>query len=247
MKEANVVSAANPFVFLGATFLAKIDEAVPVVFSQGLAWLARSLQPRFGQRQFLLASGMDLVPFAAGLSLSLRSKEKEKRDLNIRLKDDHKVLVFAEAGETLSYPGILSSERKYPQADLLYVCFDSQFYSVRSAEPRTWWQLLPLDLFSYAAQLSYSHFDDFIQKVDKALNLKGFRYLHLLSPSPLYWRFLNGETLALMKAEVETGFWPLFEKEGNAGKINLEVKKIKEKYLQDLWKDLRNKLKTAAA
>lgn len=276
----------NPLLRTISAVLAQVAEETPLVFSATLEVFIQPLRQQFTPRQFSVLPAVDLTSLAAGLSLALRMKESEKRDLNIKQQSDKDVVIFAEAGETFGATPLNLFRLKYPWANLLYVCLDSQLWGISTGEssfstprgartlstpvePEPWWKIFPIDCFDYAAQGCFSHADDFRNKVGRAVNLAGLRYLHLLAPSPLYWGFPGEELEEVARAAVEAGFWPLFEIEEGHGRINLEIKKVAglmefyrrqgrfahlftedgqvlaktEKALEDSWKDLRNKLK----
>ena len=50
----------------------------------------------------------------------------------------------------------------------------------------------------------------------KAFSIKGPKYLQIHAPCPLGWRHEPGLTLAVAKAAVETGLYPLLEFESGA-------------------------------
>jgi pyruvate/2-oxoacid:ferredoxin oxidoreductase beta subunit len=250
MKKKPVSANTNPLLPTLLALLTQVAEETPVVLAHSLADFIPPLLQQFGQRRWVSLPAVDLPSLAAGLSLSLELKEKERRDLNVGQQNDKDVLVLAEAGETEMVASLALFPRQYPRANLLYVCLDSQLWSLGSGEsyestpwgaktlntpvglsskgndrePTLWWQRLPWRCFAYAAQGCVVAREDFQRKIHRAVNLKGLRYLHLLVSSPLYWGFRYEEMEELLKEGVATGFWPLFEVEEGRGKINLEVK-----------------------
>jgi pyruvate/2-oxoacid:ferredoxin oxidoreductase beta subunit len=66
---------------------------------------------------------------------------------------------------------------------------------------------------TYVATAATSHIQDFIRKVEKAKNLKGFRYIEVLSVCPPGWRVPTDSGPDLVKEAVESGYWLLFEYE----------------------------------
>ena len=66
---------------------------------------------------------------------------------------------------------------------------------------------------TYVATAATSHIQDFIQKVEKAKNLKGFRYIEVLSVCPPGWRVPTDSGPKLVKEAVDSGYWLLFEYE----------------------------------
>jgi len=65
----------------------------------------------------------------------------------------------------------------------------------------------------YVATLSISHPKDFLEKVKKAKEIEGFRYLHVLSPCPTGWRFDPAKSIEIARKAVDSGMWTLYEAE----------------------------------
>ncbi|MCY0859861.1 MAG: pyruvate synthase subunit PorB [Sulfolobaceae archaeon] len=82
---------------------------------------------------------------------------------------------------------------------------------------------LPLIMWAhkvpYIATASVGYPIDFIEKLKKAQQIKGFKYIHLHAPCPVGWRFDPGMTVEVAKLAVQTGMWILFEAEN--GKIRI--------------------------
>jgi pyruvate ferredoxin oxidoreductase beta subunit len=65
---------------------------------------------------------------------------------------------------------------------------------------------------------------DLYNKSEKALYTKGANFLNVLTPCPRGWRCDTATELDLMKAAVDTCFWPLFEVENGKYKLNYKPK-----------------------
>ena len=134
--------------------------------------------------------------------------------------------------------------------DIIYVCNDNEAYqntgNQRSSatpqgvttttnpfpsfkmEPKKdiIWLLAGLSI-PYAASASIGYIDDFVRKVKKAQNTKGFRFLHLLVPCVTGWRFNGGSAIKLSRLAVETKIFPLYEvHDGDTFIINKEPEDI---------------------
>lgn len=70
------------------------------------------------------------------------------------------------------------------------------------------------------ASVGYPH--DYIEKLRKAKNIQGFRYIHVLTPDPYGWLFDPSKTAEVAKLAVQTCYWPLFEYENGNLKVNDE-------------------------
>jgi len=74
----------------------------------------------------------------------------------------------------------------------------------------------------YVATASISHLEDFYMKLKKAKKIKGFRYIHVLSPCPISWGYDGRYTVEIARKAVESGLWMLYEIEN--GSFNLTYK-----------------------
>lgn len=87
----------------------------------------------------------------------------------------------------------------------------------------------------YLATATVAFPDDFMRKVKKAMGIKGFRFIHVLSPCPTGWGFPSEMTLELSRLAVDTRLFPLFEVEnGVKYTINQQPKGLPlSKYIQN--------------
>ncbi|MDI6755346.1 MAG: thiamine pyrophosphate-dependent enzyme [Thermodesulfobacteriota bacterium] len=79
----------------------------------------------------------------------------------------------------------------------------------------------------YVATGSVAHIKDYEKKVKKALGIKGFRYIHVLSPCPASWRYSSENTIELGRLAVQTGMWVLYEIEDGNFKLSVKPNKLK--------------------
>ncbi|CEP66861.1 Thiamin diphosphate-binding fold [Moorella glycerini] len=79
----------------------------------------------------------------------------------------------------------------------------------------------------YAATASISHWNDFLQKVEKAYRVKGPSFLHVLAPCPPGWGFDTSQTVKFARLAVQTGIWPLYEIENGKYRITLKIRNFK--------------------
>jgi len=63
----------------------------------------------------------------------------------------------------------------------------------------------------YAATVSVAHPEDFVKKIRKAKEIKGFRFIHALSPCPPGWRMNPMHGVEVARLAVETHMFPLYE------------------------------------
>lgn len=137
--------------------------------------------------------------------------------------------------------------------DVLYICYDNQAYmntgvqrssatppAARTAttmpvgsEPGNEWgqgKNVPLIAMAhgipYVATASVSDLRDLEYKVNKAMSMRGARYIHIFVPCPLGWGSASQDTIKLARLAKETGLFPVFEAE--YGEVT-NVSKIRQK------------------
>jgi pyruvate ferredoxin oxidoreductase beta subunit len=65
----------------------------------------------------------------------------------------------------------------------------------------------------YVATATVADLRDLEAKVEKAMSIRGARYLHVLVPCPLGWGSASHDTIKLARLARETGIFPVFEAE----------------------------------
>lgn len=160
----------------------------------------------------------------------------------MRVKGKSEVRVVAQAGDGGTVDigfGCLSGmfERN---DDVLFICYDNQGYMntgvQRSAATppaaRTATTVAagpePGNVFGqgkdlpriamahdipYVATATVADLHDLEQKVERAMEIHGTRYLHVLVPCPLGWGSASDETIHIARLAKETGLFPVFEAE----------------------------------
>ena len=124
--------------------------------------------------------------------------------------------------------------------DVLYICYDNEGYmntgvqrsgatppAARTAttqvvgpEPgNVFGQGKNLPLIAMAHEIPYvatatvAELRDLEAKVEKAMTIRGARYLHVFVPCPLGWGSASSQTVGLARLAKETGIFPVFEAE----------------------------------
>jgi pyruvate ferredoxin oxidoreductase beta subunit/2-oxoisovalerate ferredoxin oxidoreductase beta subunit len=78
----------------------------------------------------------------------------------------------------------------------------------------------------YVCTATVAYPNDFMSKVIKAKEIKGFRFFHVLCPCPTGWKYLAQSTVKISRLAVATRVFPLFEAEsGDRLTINEEPEK----------------------
>ncbi len=168
------------------------------------------------------------VPFlsAAAAAAGVRAA------LEARGEEDVTVVAWAGDGGTydIGFQGFSGAAER--GTDMIYVCYDNEAYmntggQRSSATPvGTFTGTTPKgkregkkDLLSvivahgasYVATATIAYPQDMIEKLRKAKQKKGFRFVHLLSPCPTGWGYPEDRTVTMARMAVESGAYPLLE------------------------------------
>lgn len=79
----------------------------------------------------------------------------------------------------------------------------------------------------YVATATVADLHDLERKVEKAMSIRGARYIHILVPCPLGWGFTSNRTVEMARLATQTGTFPVFEAE--YGEVT-GVMKIRQKH-----------------
>jgi pyruvate ferredoxin oxidoreductase beta subunit len=181
------------------------------------------------------------APVATGVAAALRAAGKE----------DIRVIAQGGDGGTVDIGfGPLSGmfERN---DDVLYVCYDNEAYmntgvqrsgatppaartntthAVGATPGASFTQGKNLPKIAMAHGIAYvatatvADLHDLEAKVERAMSIRGARYLHVLVPCPLGWGTRSNETIELARLATQSGLFPVYEAEYGAV---TSVKKIR--------------------
>lgn len=70
---------------------------------------------------------------------------------------------------------------------------------------------------------------DFVNKVRKAKDIQGTKYIHLLAPCPTGWRCDTSKTIEMGRLAVQTGLFVLYEVEGGKFRLNSPSDRLVDK------------------
>lgn len=73
---------------------------------------------------------------------------------------------------------------------------------------------------AYAATASIGYLRDFMEKVQKAAEIQGTKYIHVIAPCPTGWGTATDETVEAAKEIVDCGLWYLAEYENGEFTLN---------------------------
>ncbi len=134
--------------------------------------------------------------------------------------------------------------------DILYVCYDNEAYMNTGIQrsggtPQGAWTMTTpgqggsrrpkkdLDAIVLAHHIPYfatatpAYAEDMVRKFQKARSIKGFRFIHVLSPCPPGWKSEPADSIKLSRLAVQTGLFRLYEVEGGRSRLNVPVAKRK--------------------
>jgi len=172
-----------------------------------------------------------------------------------RIPADKKINFIAMGGDGGTYDIGLQSlsgamERGH---DMLYICYDNEAYmntgiqrsgatplgaatmtapagKVRPGKQQSRKDLTAIMVahgIPYAAQASPHNPRDLMRKVQRALEIEGPSFINVLAPCHRGWRCKVEESVEMARLAVETCFWPLFEVDHGAWKVNYKPKEKK--------------------
>jgi pyruvate ferredoxin oxidoreductase beta subunit len=144
--------------------------------------------------------------------------------------------------------------------NFIYICYDNEAYGntgmQRSgATPYGAWTTttpsgkkerkkdMPLIMAAhripYVATACTSYPLDFVNKLRKAKEIKGTKYVHLLAPCPTGWRYDTSKTVEMGRLAVQSGLWVLYEIENGRFRLNSPsdrlIDKTKRKPVKDYF------------
>ena len=170
--------------------------------------------------------------------------------LDMKGNEDVHVLAWAGDGATFDIGLQALSGVTERNENIIYVCYDNEAYmntgiQRSSATPYGAWttttpekqfkdrpkkniiEILSGHKIPYAATASVAYPEDLTRKAEKARDIKGTRFLHILAPCPPGWRASTEKTIKVARLATLTKVFPLYEvMNGEEYTINVQPKKI---------------------
>lgn len=157
-----------------------------------------------------------------------------KRALRILGEEDIIVAGWAGDGGTFDIGLQAISGAAERNEDIFYFCYDNEAYmntgiQRSGATPYgAWTTTTPVNHFKkeakksmddiifahkipYQATASIAYPEDLFKKIVKAKEIKGFKFIHILSPCPSGWKSKPEHTVKLARLAVRTRIFPLYE------------------------------------
>ncbi len=158
--------------------------------------------------------------------------------------EDTRVICWAGDGGTYDIGMATLSAAAERNEDILYVCYDNEIYgntggqrssatpagASTTSTPRGKLEqkkdilaILAAHRIPYAATVSLAHPEDTLRKMRRALDMHGFRFLHILSPCPTGWKSEPALGIELVRLAVRSGLFPVIEMfDGRRLAVNVE-------------------------
>jgi pyruvate/2-oxoacid:ferredoxin oxidoreductase beta subunit len=193
------------------------------------------------------------TPFASAASAASGIKAA----LDMRGDSHTTVVAIAGDGGTFDIGIQALSAAAERNEDFIYICYDNEAYmntgiQRSSATPWGAWttttppeslknqpkkdimEIMAAHRVPYAATASIAYPEDFLRKIKRAKEARGFKFIYALSPCPVGWRFSSENTIRLSRLAVQSKVFPLYEVEnGDRYILNVEPDGVPIKeYLQ---------------
>ena len=179
--------------------------------------------------------------------------------LDARGREDVNVVGWAGDGGTLDI-GIQALSGAVERGhNVLYICYDNEAYmntgiQRSSSTPVGAWtttttvgttqdwkkepkknmvEIMVAHRIPYTASASVGYPEDFIRKVQKAISIKGPKYIQVYAPCPTGWRAPPDKTLEIARMVVKNCIYPIYEVEN--GKYTINRKPVKKEPINDYF------------
>jgi len=168
-------------------------------------------------------------------------------------KQDANVVVWAGDGGTYDIGLQALSGAVERGTDFIYICYNNEMYSNTGIQrsgatpfgawTTTTWKgkderkkdlpaIMRAHGLPYMATAIPSYQEDLFRKVQKAMSIRGPKYIEILAPCPPGWRFPMEKMLEVGRLAVDTGAFALYEYENGQLTFNLKSKSILEKKVE---------------
>ncbi len=194
----------------------------------------------FNFPQLCFANNAMITPFAAtaavlcGIEAGLRAQGRKPKDCT--------VVGFAGDGGTADIGLQALSGAIDRNDDILYLCYDNEAYMNTGiqkssltpfgakttttpagerahgclTEKKNLFEIVCAHDLPYAATASVGNLPDFLRKMEKARDIHGTRFLHVMAPCPTGWGHAESATIDVAREAIDCGLWYLAEYEGEA-------------------------------
>jgi len=207
-------------------------------------------------------SSFAIPAFHSTLETGAASAAGIKRALDRRGKTDVNVVVIAGDGGTYDIGFQALSGAAERNEDMVYVCLDNEGYmntgtqkssstpylahttstpGGKQTHKKDIAEIMAAHRIPYMATATVAYPDDLARKVAKARDMKGMRFIVVLTPCLAGWGVPDDGAVRVSRLAVETGFFPLYEVEdGEHYTINHAPKGVPVKRYLDMQKRYRH-------
>jgi pyruvate/2-oxoacid:ferredoxin oxidoreductase beta subunit len=177
-------------------------------------------------------STFDIPCFHSAFEIAAPTASGISNALQIQGREDVSVVAFAGDGGTFDI-GLQSLSGAADRNDnFIYVCLDNEAYmntgiQSSSSTPQNVWtmttpggrkarkkkfmQIIAAHSIPYAATAPTGHPIDLMKKIERAKNIKGMKFIHVLTPCATGWRMPEDQSARVAQLTVETKVFPLYE------------------------------------
>lgn len=236
-----MMAAQYPLVVANATGCLEVSTSIAEYTSWKTPWIHNAFE--------------NAAATIAGVETMCRSLKKQGK-----INDEMRFIAFGGDGGTSDIGFQSLSGAMERGHDMTYICYDNGAYmntgiQRSSATPfgadtttcpvgsesqgkqqqrKDLTRIMAAHGIPYVAQASPSHWQDLMRKVRKALDIKGPKFINIISPCNRGWRTKTNDAIQLSRLAVETCYWPLFEIEN--GVTNITVTPREKKPLTEFLK-----------
>lgn len=179
-------------------------------------------------------SSMRIPVYQTTLEASAASAAGIKRALKAQGKDHVQVVAIAGDGGTYDIGFQALSSAAERNEDIIYICMDNEGYMNTGAQKssstpylayttstpggkptakKNVAEIMAAHRIPYMATATTGYLDDLANKVRKAKEIKGMRFIVILVPCLDGWGVADNEGAKVSRLAVQTGFFPLYEVE----------------------------------
>lgn len=155
-----------------------------------------------------------------------------------------RVICWAGDGGTYDIGLATLSAAAERNEDILYICYDNEIYGNtggqrssatpfgaatsttplgKDVDKKDIVAIMAAHRIPYAASVSLAHPEDALRKMRLALEMTGFRFLHILAPCPTGWKSEPAEGIELVRLAIQSGLYAVYEVfDGGRTVINVE-------------------------
>jgi len=177
-------------------------------------------------------SALKLPAFHSAFEIAAPTAAGIANALTLLGQEDRPVVAFAGDGGTFDIGLQSLSGAADRNENFIYVCLDNEAYmntgiQASSATPTFAWtattpsgrygrkkrlmEIMAAHRIPYAATASIGYPRDLMEKVEKAKQIKGTKFIHVLAPCPTGWKMSEDVTVRAAILSVQTRVFPLYE------------------------------------